>query len=267
MGIWNRIRKKTMLRLAVAENNLSKHLSDVYSIDGKERRIYYYHIRKTGGTSINHMFLSTAGEPGEDVYRHLNKSPIHRSISGTRVFVGWHQRLIEQGRYFYAFSHIPRHKLRLPPHTFTFTCLREPVKRVMSHYRMILEHKGLGKTAGEVCPESKWLGKNFGDFLLNIPREHLLNQIFMFSKKFDVNEACDNIQRCSYFFLLERFADGIKELSEKTGIPLEPLHIRKSKIEISISKIEMERLHEMLSPEIEVWNRLAEVWNSNESQL
>ncbi|MBN1680152.1 MAG: hypothetical protein JW966_07660 [Anaerolineae bacterium] len=33
-----------------------------FSFDGSYPRVYFYHLRKAAGTSINHMFLALSGE-------------------------------------------------------------------------------------------------------------------------------------------------------------------------------------------------------------
>ena len=98
-------------------------------------------MRKAGGTSVNHIFLGLGNEEGRQIYSGLSKSPINRVISGDKVFVGWNGRLIDEGNYFFAFSHRPAHVVNLPLDTFTLTCLRDPAKRVISHYKMILEEQ------------------------------------------------------------------------------------------------------------------------------
>lgn len=63
--------------------------------------------------------------------------------------------------------------------------------------------------------EGKWLGSCFSDFISEIPKEHLLNQLYMFSKDFDVDEAVDNVARCSHFSFTEARSHGLAELSSK----------------------------------------------------
>ena len=90
---------------------------------------------------LNHIFLSLGKKPADYLYEKLSRSTGHRIISGGKVFIGWDQNNIENGKYFYAFSHIPHHKLKLPDNTFTITCVREPVDRLLSHYKMLLHFK------------------------------------------------------------------------------------------------------------------------------
>ena len=70
---------------------------------GNFKYIYHYHIRKTGGTSLNHILLGSEGEEINSVYKRLLDSKNHRTISNQKVFVGWNKYLIERGNYHYAF--------------------------------------------------------------------------------------------------------------------------------------------------------------------
>jgi len=205
------------------------------------------------------MFLSLGGESREDVYRRLNKKPNHRVISNDKVFVAWNRWLIQKGCYFYAFSHIPQHELRLPDRTFTITCLRDPAERVISHYKMLEEFRRENIPHPCMKTEGRWLGSSFDDFLERIPKEHLLNQLYMFSKKFDVNEAQDNILKCSHFFFTERFSQGISHLSSKIGIQLKPVRLRTSTIDFDVNEKETNRLRMRLEDEY----KLMELLNRN----
>lgn len=219
------------------------------------KRIYHYHIRRSGGSSLNFAFLSLGGENGVEVYRELTAAEPHRVVSGGRFFIGWERRLIEEGDYFYAFSHLPKHRLELPRETFTFTCLRDPVDRVVSHYKLLRRYVDDSIPHPCLKTEGPWLGDGFCHFLSNIPKEHLLNQLYMFSKTFDVSEAFDNITGCSNFSFTENRRAGLAALSAKLGLRIDLLHANDtSKIPVATTS-ELERLREMLEPEYRLLER------------
>ena len=95
-----------------------KKISAKYDLNGY-KRMYLVHIRKTGGTSLNNMFLALSGEDPKNLYDQLALARNHRLISNGLIYVGWNLRLINRGEYYYAFSHTPFHKLDLPEKTFT----------------------------------------------------------------------------------------------------------------------------------------------------
>jgi len=233
-----------------------KALASRYDIRGY-RRIYLVHIRKTGGTSLNHSFLSLAATDTQKLYRELVSKPDHRIVKDGRIYVGWNTRYINRGNYFYAFSHAPLHKLSLPPGTFTVTCFRDPVRRVVSHYNMVLGAHLRGEFHPSMKTERKWLGDSFDDFLDRIPKAHLCNQLYMFSARYNVDEALERASKLTHSFFTENFANGIGDLNVKTGLSLKPLHIRQSPHRSEIPAQQISRLREMLEAEYAFLERLS----------
>ena len=86
-----------------------------------------------------------------------------------------------------------------------------------------------------------------------MPQTTLLNQVYMFSETLDVNEALDSIKGCSHVFTTENFSKGIKELSSKLGLQLEPIHVRSSKGKYHPTEVELERLRTLLEPEFTLY--------------
>jgi len=103
---------------------------------GVFQRIYHFHAQKTAGTTISFAFLSNCCDRAvEDFYR--RNCLEYRVIREGRIAAGWNVRVIRDGNYNYAISHEPFHRVRLQGDTFTFTCLRDPLKRAISHYNML----------------------------------------------------------------------------------------------------------------------------------
>lgn len=228
-----------------------------YSIGEKYKRIYLYHVRKGAGKSITDMIMATEGKDHYNQKGKLFKSFNKRIIFNDKVFVGWNLKLIQNGHYYYGFSHHPYHKVNLPPDTFTFTCLRDPVNRVVSHYNMLKRWETQNNLLGAQEKETKLLGLSFSDYLNNISKNSLLNQLYMFSENYSIAEAVDRIQGLSYFFFVEDFEDGIRILGEKLGLKLKVLHTDRSKtIEADIPNGATKKLRELLAPEYDLIDRL-----------
>jgi len=238
------------------ENQICKKLSSCYSIGNKYKRIYNIHIEKTGGTSLNEMFLSLGGEKGSTVYTRVNSSIAWRTISNKKIFVGWNKKAIEEGNYFYAFSHLPFHSIELPPNTFTITCLRDPASRIISAYKETLYYIK-NNYDPKLIDKKKWIGKSFKDFILALPKYYLLNQLYMFSNNIEIDEAYKKITSCSHFFFTENFSEGIHELNKKIGTELKPIHARKAiNSDIHISDEDISLLKEMVQPEYVLLKKL-----------
>lgn len=164
------ILKREVSYLCDRKNNiLCKEMAGQNGLNSRYKRIYNCHIRKTGGTSLNRMFLGANGGDGRDAYQYLVSAPQNRIIR-EKVIVGWNKKLIEEGVYFYAFSHIPFHQLDLPSGTYKLVCFRDPVKRVISHYTMLLEESFKENPSPWFYREKGWLGDSFEDFIDILPK-------------------------------------------------------------------------------------------------
>ncbi len=210
-------------------------------------RVYFVHIRKTGGTSINHMFLSLAQCDPQELYQTLSSS-FKASCNG-RKYAGWNKQVIWNGDYHYAFSHHPRHSLLLPANTFSFSCFRDPVARVISLYNMLMTLKQENSAHPGMKEQGPWLGESFDDFLDRAPVTEIANQLFMFSPDMNVEAAVMQTRQLSYYFFTDIFDEGIIMLNKKLNLKLEPAHLRSSVKKFDISEGSMSRLKEMLTDE------------------
>ena len=214
-------------------------------------RIYQYHVRKTGGTSINHAFFSLANRSSESVYRSLLASSTKRFIDDDLIFVGWNKLLLERGHYSYGFSHIPYNQICVPENTYTITCLRDPKQRILSHYKMLLRYSQRKKMSRGMRTELQWLDFSGGilSTLRNMPKEHLLNQIYMFSQKFDVDEALEHISKVDAVLMTETLGEDIRNLGTRLGLTLESQHIRRDSRVLHLTSNEKSFLDECMEPE------------------
>ncbi len=246
------VKEKIKYALMRGACSLAGHLWPVGHVrcpSGEWRGFYHVHIRKTGGTSINKMFLLLHDQDGDALYTRLSRSLLHRMCIDGRVYVGWNPVLINSGNYFYAFSHLPFHNISIPDDIFTFTCFRDPVKRVLSHYNMLMQYRENGVRHPCMKMEGLWLGASFTDFFERIPREHLLMQLYMFSSSFDQGEALLNVRSLSHVMFTEQFDEGIQQLNTLTGLGLQPVHTRKTTYRANIGEEDLSRLRERLAPE------------------
>jgi hypothetical protein len=217
-----------------------------------QRRVYFFHIRKCAGTSLISGLLSSTGADGSAAYARLGGSTQGWIELDGRIIVGWHRHLINEGFYQFGFSHRPAHELNLPANTFTVTVLRDPVARVISHYRMLRYFQAHTPNDYAYQMEGPWLGNGLADFLGNLPREHLLRQLYMFSPTFDVAEAAERIKSIDHVMHVERFADGIGTLGARLGVEIRQVHEKRYDFDLEITDAERRQLTELLAPEYEL---------------
>jgi hypothetical protein len=250
MVINQRIRSK-LGRMRVNRTVSRAYAKSGYQMNGY-RHVYLYHIRKTAGTALNHCFFSLSGEEPAAFYRRLTTSGGDFAIAGDKIFVIWNKELIERGYFHYAASHYPMHEISLPPGTFTITCLRDPVDRMISLYRMYLDLAA--RDPDDVPPwflrERHWMGDSFSDFLARLPREMIQQQLYMFSRSFDIDEAIARVASCSHIMVMEEFARGLAQLNTKLDLRLPNVtKVRKSAAAFEPTTAELETLRRMVAAE------------------
>jgi len=223
-------------------------------------RIYFYHIRKAGGQSIYHAILEKlCGVDSFTIENWLTRANI--MFCDGKPIIGWDDKQINRGDFYFAFSHHAMHELLpMPDDTFAFTCFRDPVPRVVSHYRMLKSFREMEIRGDVLKAEAQWAKDNFSEFLDNLPQRHLMNQLWMFSAEYDPEEALENASKLSYFFFLDKFSVGLSKLSNLIGIELEEKHIMVSTSEFAMKPEEGERLQELLIPEYQFYEGLQELW-------
>lgn len=261
-----KIAVKKIRRLSdICRGLMVKKLKCNYDLN-KYSRVYLIHIRKTAGTSLNQMFLSLAGGDPRGSYKMLAEDKNHRIDLNGLIFVGWNRFYIDSGQYFYAFSHIPVYNLSLPERTYTVTCFRDPVERVISHYKMLrcYEKNRIDHPCMKV--EGKWLGEGFEDFLDNIPKEHLLNQLYMFDAGFNIDAAIERVSKVSNVIFIDEFDSGVGRINRDLGLELKPIHARKIQQQFDIPSSAINRLKRMVELESAFLDSVRDLTVSNKNK-
>jgi hypothetical protein len=260
--------KRSMeLKEELLNPELRKSNYNILTSSGEEySRIYHVHIRKCAGTSFNFKFIGNSCDHDPEAVRSIYQDTAKkgRSLFNGRVFCGWRKSLIESGKYFYAWSHIPFHELDLPQNTFTITTLRDPLQRLISHYKMIYGYYETQTNHPCMKVEGKWLGesKSIIEFAKNMPKEHLMAQLFHFSKSYSETEAVDEIKKVNFTSEVEKLnSEGYRRL-EKI-IPSISLPNGKVRESSAISALITKRDEEYLSELLEKEYRFLELLKNN----
>jgi Sulfotransferase family len=216
------------------------------------RRIYHHHVRKTGGTSLNRAFLGLGDEDPARVHWRM-RGALHATRSNGRVFIAHDASLLGRGYYTYGWHHAPSWSLTLPPETFTITVLRDPINRVLSLYRYLLDPGADDDQPFKAGRDERLRAAGgFESFLRLTPREDLLNQLHMFSPRFDPAEAAEGVRACSAWFMTERLGLGIDELNQRLGLELQNRWDRRSRADDGLRAQHEELLRRVLAPEYEL---------------
>jgi hypothetical protein len=248
------------LRTGIADYR-AKRLSSRYRLgdQGQYRRIYFYHVQKAGGSSLKTTFYELSGKGRAELHPLLTRPPF-RHFEGNLVYVSWDKRLIEGGDYFFAGTHYPASEFTLPDATFTVTCLRNPVDRILSRYRELVQYSQTEPDHIHLQEVQDWFSVDFDAFIQNMPRTELLHQLHMFSPDYDVDQAFERVVSCTHFFVLEDYEDGVKQLGIKLGLDLKPKHIRATRKDTVPPADTLARLEALIEPEIRLYQRVSEAY-------
>lgn len=224
-------------------------------LDGQFDRIYHVHSRKTGGTSVNKMFLALSGTPDVDaLYERLATPPFNVGYGDWR-FSGWSARSLRYPQFDYGFSHVPLNRLALPPRTFRFTILRDPISRVCSLYDMLAGFRDAGSSRSDVLPQIEWVKDGFAGFLESAPQSELSGQLAMFSSGLDAGEALETLAGLEMVIPLARLDEGLRAMGTRFGVHLRSQHLRKAKHRYEPTLNELGRLAEILAEEIAFYEK------------
>lgn len=227
-----------------------------WRIAGGYRRIYHYHLRKTGGTSLDSAFWGLAGRSLATVGGRL----IWRGNG--YAFVHHNRRLLEQGRYFFGSSpppgehsslaagHVHRHSSSGPAGAFAI-----PLSYLL-WARDAPEAQQREPMLNSLRGEIEWVGSSFADFLLAIPKEHLFRQLRIFSDTYDVAEAEKRILSCSAVCTTELLAQDLNALADRLNLPLVLRQERAFRHPIEVPPADLDRARDILKPEFLLYSRV-----------
>ena len=229
------------------------------------RRIYMYHVRKTAGTSVAFALMRLAHADPHLIDRRLARFCFAQG-NGYR-YVANHEALLRQGKYFFAFSHLPAYYVELPQvGTFRFTVLRDPVERVISLYRYLASPEADSSYSHKApIEERRWAMEGFDRFLDRVPNQHLTNQLHMFSRSSSVNEAIDCLSQLDLVLRTEHIDRGVSDLQEALGLRFSLTRERSSLLPFTPSDAQRSRLHDMLIPEFDILRQIEPRWNLKSS--
>jgi hypothetical protein len=221
-------------------------------------RVYCYHVRKTGGTSLAHSFLGLGGEDPGLVEKRMTRPPFC-TRSGAYRFVYQDLPLLRRGIYQFGYSHKCADVVRLPPNTFRVTILRDPIDRVVSLYRYLIDPRADEGQAFKALPlERAWVSSGFPEFLARASRAQLLNQLYTFSRSGDVEQAARRILSCDRVLFTHELDTGIADLGDTLGLPLRTRRARISATDYSPSESEAAQLRTLLDPEYQLLELVAQ---------
>ena len=152
---------------------------------------------------------------------------------------------------------------RVRRYDYTITAIRDPLSRLLSHYRMLKEIHQSGDTYNKNPPDDpKWVINGFDYFIKKFPKQFLLHQLHFFSSSYNVDEAFNNITKCSQIIRTENQQEGFDQFALKSGIQLTEIVSGVTGIkEHDLSADQVEKLREILEPEYDFYEKVIKYYN------
>ena len=162
------------------------------------------------------------------------------------------RELIRRGLFSYGWTHHPVWQVSQHPSTFSFVSFRDPVARIISYYRYLLNrppgyewHRDFYAAHADPLMVSG----GFDSFLDRLPRSLRLHQLYMFSRHEDISEAAGQALRCDAVLFTETLEEDVTNLGRRLGLNLPVARERESIAPTDISEAQIERARELLDPE------------------
>jgi hypothetical protein len=250
---------------AIGDGQRKIRLSKSILEEGNASPIYHIHIRKTGGTSLNHALITEVfNADSEVVINQLREVGDHRLIIDNKVLVGWSKRSLNRGYFHFGYSHVAVEDLNLDPSCYTFTCLRDPIDRLHSHYKMLRGYLENDIMIPCVPIEGPWATGSFLEFVQRMPRQHRENQLYTFSKSFDVDAAISRLGQCNRILLFDQLDQDSKFLSKDLNLALNLPSKNVSLSKLNLTPQDKMSVREIVSDEYLFYEKAIEIANSSE---
>lgn len=219
-------------------------------------RIYLYHVRKTGGTSIAFALMRLSGVDPHVIERRISRYTFAQA-HGYRYVGDGNISLIRRGDYFFSFCHEPDYAIEVPANTFRFTVLRDPISRVVSLYRYLAAPR-VDSSFYLRAPlaERRWAVEGFDRFLDQVPFPHIANQLHMFSRSGSVGEAVDRLSRLDMLLRTEHLDQDLRRLEQALHLQLPMTKERTSLLPFALTCAQRDRLRNLLADEYEVLRQI-----------
>jgi hypothetical protein len=229
-------------------------------IHQRHKRFLFLHIRKTGGTSFNHGLSCFFNYSPKDTDKLLNIHTGNYFIKRSYIFMSGNLSLINKNQYHIATTHLPAHSINISKDTFTFTILRDPVKRFISHYNML--KRMITENDDHPCleEEREYFDECIVKCAQKMPIRHRCAQLFCFSKELDISEGIQNLSEISMFDTLDNYSKSINLINQLFNWKLPALHERKGN-PIFIQKEKILLLEDLLKDEIEFYHQSMKLRN------
>tara|TARA_R110000824_G_scaffold348008_1_gene534735 strand:+ start:4505 stop:5251 length:747 start_codon:yes stop_codon:yes gene_type:complete len=231
---------------------------------------YFYHMMKTGGRSVYgsfaHYLSNTKCGDANGCSVTSCEYPNSSCLLARQAINGQFQENYPSVGKLFSGGHTPfwHEGGRVRQYDYTITVIRDPLSRLLSHYRMLQQIYQFDQRSENNDPsdDPKWVINGFDYFIKKFPKEFRLHQLHFFSPSYNVDEAFDNITKCSQIIRTENQQEGFDQFALKSRIQLTEIVSGATAIkEHDLSADQVEKLREILEPEYDFYEKVIKYYN------
>lgn len=241
-------------------NSYKRKLLCYKKVNSNYSRFLFLHNRKTGGTSFNEGLSKFFNYSNKDIDQFLDINRGNYFIKDFSIFMGGNLDLINKNEFHIATTHLPAHALNIKDDTFTFTILREPVERFISHYKMLKQMIECNSNHGCLKEERFYYDDCIVKCALKMPINHRHAQLFSFSKEMNIKSAINRLNNLTIFDTIENYNFCIKYINEEFKWKIPVLHSRKG-CQVILAPKKILQLKDIFQDEISFYNQSLELSN------
>lgn len=221
-------------------------------------KMHFYHVQKTGGRSLIHGILAAMLDKehgdgaGMEAYRRTEASHGKPILAHGFRFASLISAIPRvPSSVAFSWGHIQMQLTKLHGGNWTtFTVLRDPYNRAISHMRHMTDYLSGSKGVHHKNQlDAMFVTMTLDEWVRDAPAEFICRHLRTFAIHLNPDAAAKRISKLNHVLRLENFENDVAKLSERLGLDIPVLCFGPSKAQIELKPATKALLRQRLEPE------------------